>query len=99
MAPAGRVVVITLGGARRVTIAPPPLVPLPPATQLAGPRQFTATRSETPAGAVCGFHAAPPSAVWRMFVPPTAVQMVALLQETDDSAVEPSGSPRLFHWA
>src|SRR5580704_6797479 len=99
MAPPGSDVVVTLGGARSVTSIPPPFAPLPPATQLAGPTQFTAMRFETPAGTVCGFQANPPSAVWRMFAPPTVVQMVALMQETEDSAVEPSGSPRLFQWA
>src|SRR5271154_279252 len=99
MIPTGRPVVVTVGGARRVTIIPLPLAALPPATQLAGPMQLTATRLETPAGTAWGVQLEPPSAVCRMLVAPTAVQVAALRHETDDRAVEPSGSPRLLHWA
>jgi hypothetical protein len=75
------------------------LVALPPATQLAGPTQVTVRRFETPAGVAWAFQFEPPFVVCKMFAPPTAVQVVASTHETEDSAVEPSGSPRFFHWA
>ena len=78
---------------------PPPLAALPPATQLAGPTQVTARSFETPAGVAWGFQLEPPFVVCRMFAPPTVVQVVASTHETEDSAVEPSGSPRFLHWA
>jgi hypothetical protein len=61
--------------------------------------QLTASMFETPAGAAWGFQVEPPFVVCRMLAAPTAVHVAALKHETEDSAVDPSGSPRLLHWA
>jgi hypothetical protein len=99
MVPTLRLVVVTDGGADRVSMVPPKSVPTPTATQFAGPTQDTPRSEATPEGTTWSVQFAPPSAVTRMFVPPTAVQLLALTQLTDVRGVPPAGLPRSLHCA
>src|ERR1700684_770793 len=81
--PVVRLVVVTLGGADSVAMAPPRFAPVPTASQLTGLAQVTPRREATPDGAGSLVHPVPPSVVWRMVGLPTAVQVDALMQLTD----------------
>ena len=50
MVPTVRLVVVTVGGADRVSIVPPKSVPAPTASQFAGPAQNTPKSDPTPEG-------------------------------------------------
>ena len=97
MVPTVRLVVVTLGGADRVSMVPPKLEPLPTAMQLTELAQATPAREPTPAGAAALLQPVPPSVVVRMVVPPTAVQVDELMQLREAKFVDPAGVPRSFH--
>jgi len=99
MVPTGRLAVVTVGGADRVSIVPPKFAPEPTTSQFAGPAQNTPDSDPTPEGATWLVQFTPPSAVTRMLFPPTAVQLLELMQLTEDSGVVPTGLPRSFHCA
>jgi hypothetical protein len=97
MVPTERLVVVTLGGAERVAMAPPKFASLPTASQLTGLAQATPRREATPDGARPLVHPVPPSVVVRMLAPPTAVHVDVLMQLIDCKAVAPPGVPRSSH--
>ena len=94
MVPTARLVVATSGGADKVAMVPPKLVPVPTASQLTGLAHMTPDRAATPEGALSLVQAPPPLAVAMMLVPPTAVQIVVLMQLMDSRVVDPIGVPR-----
>jgi hypothetical protein len=96
MVPTGRLVVVTLGGADRVSMVPPKLEPLPTAMQLTELAQDTPTREPTPAGAASVLQPDPPSVVVKMVVPATAVHVDELMQ-LREASVDAAGVPRSFH--
>src|ERR1700722_10611774 len=96
MVPSVRLVVVTLGGADSVAMTPPWFAPVPTASQLTGLAQVTPRREATPDGAGSLVHPVPPSVVWRMVVPPTALQFDALIRLRDSKVVPPAGVPRSF---
>jgi hypothetical protein len=87
-------VVATFGGAESVAMAPPEFAFVPTASQLTGLAQVTPRRELTPDGACSLVHPVPPFVVVRMFAPPTAVHVDAVMQLTDCRAVVPAGVPR-----
>jgi len=97
MVPMARLLVVTVGGAERVSMEPPKLVPAPTASQFAGPAQETPTREPIPVGTAWLVQLVAPSAVSRMLAAPTAVQLVALMQLTEERAVAPVGLPLSSH--
>src|SRR5271163_3546564 len=96
MVPTVRLVVATLGGADSVAMVPPKFAPVPTASQLTGLAQVTPRREATPDGAGSLVQAVPPSVVVRIFVPPPAVQVDALMQLTDARVVPVAEVPRSF---
>ena len=94
MVPTVRLVVVTLGGADRVAMAPPKFAPVPTASQFTGLAQATPRKEATPDGAGSLVHVVPPSVVVRMSAPPTAVHVDVLMQLTDSRLVAPAGVPR-----
>jgi hypothetical protein len=99
MVPTARLVVVTSGGADRVSIVPPKLSPAPTATQLTGPEHDTASSEPTPEGAGVRLQVEPASVVVTMLVAPTAVHDVVLIQLMPELAVVPAGAPRSDQWA
>ena len=97
MVPTERAVVVTLGGADRVSMVPPKFEAAPVATQLAEVTHETPERDPTPSGAARSVQETPPSDVLRMLAPPTAVQLDELMQLTEVKTVDPAGTPRSFH--
>jgi hypothetical protein len=55
---------------------------------------MTPDSDATPDGALSLVHPTPPSMVAMMWLPPTAVQIVVVMQLTDSRVVDPMGVPR-----
>jgi hypothetical protein len=94
MVPIVRLAVVTFGGAERVAMTPPKFAPVPTASQLTGLAHMTPDSEATPVGVLSLVHPAPPLVVAMMLLPPTAVQIVVVMQLTDARAVDPMGVPR-----
>src|SRR5271168_4681089 len=96
MVPTVRLVVVTVGGAERVAMVPPKLVPVPTASQLTGLAHVTPDSVAAPGAEGWLVHCAPASVVATMVEPPTAVHSDVLTQLIDCKAVVPAGVPRSF---
>ena len=81
-----------------MAMMPPKFVPVPTASQLTGLAHMTPDKDATPDGVLSFVHPTPPSVVAMMWLPPTAVQIVVVMQLTDSSVVDPMGVPRSVQW-
>jgi hypothetical protein len=92
--PTVRLVLVTLGGADSVAMAPPEPASVPTASQFTGLAQPTPKREAIPEGADSLTQVVPPLVVCRILAPPTAVHVDELMQLTDSKVVVPAGVPR-----
>src|ERR1700733_6910281 len=97
MVPMVSAVVVTDGGANRVSIVPPNCVLVPTASQFAALAHDTPSRLPTPDGTLWATQLCPAFTVSRMLAPPTAVHVEDSEQLTATRGVAPAGAPRSFH--